>query len=80
MTLALAPHWDDLDDQADDLEPRVRHLFSAAEAERVLGIKAGTVRQWAHRGQLHPVGLDERDRPLYDREHLQRLEGRSTSS
>jgi hypothetical protein len=81
MTLALAPHWDDLDDLADDRAPApgVRHLFSAAEADRVLGIKAGTVRQWAYRGQLHPMGLDERDRPLYDREHLLRLNGRSPS-
>lgn len=62
--------WDDWDDEDPD---RVRHLFSAAEAEMVLGIKAATVRSWARRGQLHPFGLDERDRPLYDRDHLRRL-------
>ena len=36
-------------------------------------IKAATVRSWARRGQLHPMGLDEKARPLYDRNHLLRL-------
>jgi hypothetical protein len=51
----------------------VRHLFSATEAEQVLGIPAATVRSWARRERIFSFGLDERDRPLYDREDLIRL-------
>lgn len=40
-------------------------LLSAQEAERLLGIPAGTVRAWKARGQLHHWGLDEQHRPLY---------------
>jgi hypothetical protein len=65
--------WDDDLDAA----PRVRHLFSAAEAERLFGIRANTIRVWHHRGQIHPAGIDERDRPLYDRDDLFRLRGAS---
>jgi hypothetical protein len=49
---------------------RVRHLFSAAESERVLGIPAATVRSWARRKRIWSFGLDERNRPLYDRDDL----------
>lgn len=70
MTLAVR-HWEDGLGEP----PRVRHLFGAAEAERRLGIRAGTIRVWHHRGQLHPAGLDERDRPLFDRDDLLRLRG-----
>lgn len=52
---------------------RVRHLFSAAEAERVLDIPAATVRSWALRKRIWSFGLDERNRPLYDRDDLVRL-------
>ena len=51
----------------------VRHLFTAAEAARVLGIPAGTVRAWAARQRLWSFGLDERGRPMYDRRDLVRL-------
>jgi DNA-binding transcriptional MerR regulator len=37
----------------------------AAEAQRILGIAAATIRQWARRHRLWPRGLDERGRPLY---------------
>lgn len=54
----------------------VRHLFTAAEAEAVLGIPAGTVRQWARREKVWSFGLDEFDRPMYDRDDLVRLRDR----
>ena len=62
------------DDESEDVPGRVRHLFTAIEAERVLGIKAGTVRQWAKRGKIHSYGIDARGRPCYDRDHLRRCE------
>lgn len=54
----------------------MRHLFSAAEAEVALGIPAGTVRSWASRKRIYPYGLDERHRPLFDRDDLVRLRDR----
>lgn len=50
-----------------------RYLYTAAEAERVLGIPAGTVRAWASRKLVYAYGLDDRDRPMYDRDDLLRL-------
>ncbi|MFD3483797.1 MerR family transcriptional regulator [Streptomyces sp. NPDC058665] len=38
-----------------------RRLLSAGAAE----VKPATIRKWASRGHLAPVGLDEHDRPLY---------------
>lgn len=67
MSLTIE-HWHDLDAPA-------QRLLGAADAERELGIRAGTVRQWAHRGLLHPRGLDARDRPLYGVGDLIRLRG-----
>lgn len=49
---------------------RVLHLFTAAEAETVLGIPAATVRSWARRERIYAFGLDEANRPMYDRDHL----------
>lgn len=40
-------------------------LLSAAEAERLLGIRANTVSVWRHRGIIFPMGLDRSRRPLY---------------
>lgn len=59
----------------------MRHLYSAAEAERLFGIPAATVRSWARRQRIWSYGLDERNRPLYDRPDLLRLrdETRRTS-
>lgn len=51
-------------------EDRVRHLFSAVEAEEHLHIKASTVRSWARRKLLYSYGLNERNHPMYDRDHL----------
>jgi len=48
----------------------VRHLFTAAEAARRLSIPPGTIRAWRSRGKLWEYGLDERGRPMYDRDHL----------
>lgn len=50
-----------------------RHtMVSAAEAERILGIPAARVRQWAKRGHIHAAGLDQSGRPLYDLDTLKR--------
>lgn len=54
----------------------VRHLLSAAEAERALRIPAATIRSWARRRVLWPYGLDRRNRPLYDRVDLIKLRDR----
>ena len=43
-------------------------LLSAAEAERLLGIRASTVRTWSqrrHRTGLWSAGLDRYGRPLF---------------
>lgn len=48
----------------------VRHLYTAAEAERVLRIPAVTIRSWARRKRIWPYGLDERRQPMYDRDDL----------
>lgn len=63
---------------SDEDESRVRHLFTAAEAEKVLGIAAGTIRAWASKRWLWHYGLDKRGRPMYDRDHLLELKRRST--
>lgn len=39
---------------------------TGTEIAQALGIKAGRVRLWAHRGQIGQVGTDKRGRPLYD--------------
>lgn len=52
------------------MNDKVRHLFTAAEAQTWLGIPAGTVRAWAKREKLWSFGLDEQGRPMYDRDHL----------
>jgi hypothetical protein len=52
------------------MSDKVRHLFTAAEAQTWLGIPAGTVRAWAKREKLWSFGLDECGRPMYDRDHL----------
>jgi predicted site-specific integrase-resolvase len=41
-----------------DLQDGRRHI-TAPEAEACLGIRAGTVRRWAHAGRLHPVSTDK---------------------
>lgn len=51
-------------------EHGVRHLFTPAEAERVLHIKASTVRSWARRKRIYPYGLDEHRNPMFDRDDL----------
>ena len=54
----------------------VRHLFTASEAEQILGIPAGTTRAWFHRKRIYHYGLDERGRPMFDRDDLVRLRDR----
>lgn len=58
-------------------DPGVRHLFSAIEAEKTLGIKAATVRSWARRKLLYSFGLNERNHPMYDRVDLVQLRDRN---
>jgi hypothetical protein len=58
----------------------VRHLFTAAEAERTLGIPAGRVRVWFHRKRIYHYGLDERGRPMFDRDDLVRLRDQRLAS
>lgn len=60
-------------------DPQVRHLYTATEAQRVLGIKATTVRSWARRNLLYSFGLDQRNRPMYDRDHLVALRDKARS-
>lgn len=53
-------------DEDDDLD--LGRLLSATDAERELGIPAGTVRSWWNRGRegMELAGLDAiRDRPLW---------------
>lgn len=40
-------------------------LVSAAEAERLAKVPAGTVRRWASERRLFSAGLDPSGRPLY---------------
>ncbi len=42
-----------------------RRVITASEAERYLGIPAETVRSWARRGHIHPVGIAGRGRRWY---------------
>lgn len=58
-------------------EHGVRHLYTAAQAERTLRVKASTVRSWARRKRLYPYGLDEHRNPMYDRDDLVALRDRS---
>jgi hypothetical protein len=55
----------------------IDRLLSAAEAERLLGIRAGTVRQWKYRGLLWHYGLDRYGRPLYKEHDLIALRDRT---
>lgn len=50
----------------------MRHLYTAAEAVRALGIPLGTITAWRHKGLLFEYGLssDPRPRPMYDRDDL----------
>jgi hypothetical protein len=41
-------------------------LVNAPDAERYLGTRAATVRQWAHRQLIHSFDRDRRGLPLYD--------------
>jgi hypothetical protein len=40
-------------------------LIAAAVTRLGESVKAGTIRQWAHRGRLEQRGVDDRKRPLY---------------
>lgn len=53
-------------------------LLTAEETERLHGVPAATVRSWAHRGRIFPVGTipgrhGGRDSPLYDEGKLHPL-------
>lgn len=49
------------------------HLIYPHEAPAECGVRAGTVRQWANRGKLHPRGLDEYGRKKYDVKDIQEM-------
>jgi DNA-binding transcriptional MerR regulator len=57
-------------------DDRPRHLFTAAEAARRLGINPARIRVWAFRKLLYAYGIDERGRPMYDRDDLIALRDR----
>jgi hypothetical protein len=59
------------------VDDRPRQLFTAAEAARRLGINPVRIRVWAHRKLLFAFGIDERGRPMYDRDHLIALRDRN---
>ena len=42
----------------------------AIAAQVATGVKAATIRVWAHRGHLTRVGRDERGRTLYDLDEI----------
>lgn len=63
-----AAWWFDDDPEPD--EPDVWHLFTAAEAERTLGVPAARIRVWACRGRITLKGIDERGRAMYERADL----------
>jgi len=62
-------------DDAPRTDERELILYTAADAERELGIPAGTVRAWAARGRLWSFGLDRYGRPMYRARDLLRLRG-----
>lgn len=51
-------------------------LYTAAQAERELGIPADSVRQWAFRKRVYSRGLDRAGRPMYSGAELIRLHAR----
>jgi hypothetical protein len=57
-------------------QDHVRHLFTAAEAERALRIPAATIRSWARRRVLWSYGLTATGAPMYDRDDLVQLRDR----
>ena len=50
-------------------------LLNAPDAERYLGIRAATVRQWAHRQLIRSFDRDSRGLPLYDASELLQRRG-----
>ncbi|MGW4108547.1 MerR family transcriptional regulator [Streptomyces sp. NPDC004976] len=56
--------------EASELATRWRRTVSAGAAE----VSPATIRQWASRGHLEPVGLDDRGHPLYALADLARAE------
>ena len=48
----------------------MRHLYTAAEAVRALGIPLGTITAWRAKGLLYEYGLTDRGQRMYDRQDL----------
>jgi excisionase family DNA binding protein len=59
-----------------DAHPEEVVVLTAAEAEQYLGVKAGTVRQWVHRGLMKAVDRNGDGHPRYNSSDLQRLRAR----
>jgi len=53
--------------------PREPELVTATQAQHLLGVPAGTIRVWAHRGQLRSYQRNRQGHPLYDAEHIRAL-------
>ena len=51
-------------------------LLATADAARLAGVSAATIRSWRNRGHLVAQGLDERGRPLHTREAVREAERR----
>jgi DNA-binding transcriptional MerR regulator len=49
---------------------RLRHVYTAVEAEALFGISASTIRSWVRREKLFPAGRAENMAAMYDRDHL----------
>lgn len=61
-------------------EPYEPPLITAAQAQRYLGVSAGTVRSWANRGRLVSHDRDGSGRPLYDALRIAELLGYSATT
>lgn len=55
---------------------RLRHVYTAAEAEVLFGIPASTIRSWVRREKIYAAGLDENGAMMFDRGHLLALRDR----
>lgn len=49
----------------------------AIAAQVATGIRAATIRVWAHRGHVTRIGKDQRGRVLYDLDEILRHAGRA---
>lgn len=48
--------------------------LTTAEASRIFGVAAATIRKWAQLGKIHPSGIDRAGRKLYKLRHIAQYE------